>query len=688
MRNWQISLRTVLRRPGFTVTAVLMLMLTLGIGATTALFSLIGTILLKPLPYPHADRLVTLLEASPSKNNKESLIAPGRLEDWNRLNQAFELLSGADAENSTDTSGPEPQRIAGLRIAPRYFEVYGTAPILGRKFTLQEEQFGGPGAAIISYSLWTRRYGQDSGVLSKRLILTGRAYSIVGVMPKEFAAPSIDTWVPNQLPPSLMLIREARFYSGIGRMKPGVTVEQAQADLARVQRELGEQYPDKDWSALVGDLKEFRVGQYRRTLLLVFGAVALLLVIAIANIAGLTLAQLHHREREMAIRSSLGASRGMVMREVILISIAGVALGSAAVVIAVSVMSKVFADLPRMMELAFDWRALAFASCASLIAALIFGAIPAIQATRADLAPVLAESSRSVSDGRRVMQRGLVVAQLALAVLLLAGAGLLLRSYYNLTRVDMGFSTDHAITFHVGAAWDEDRPRVGQMQLSIVDALNRSPQVEAAGFTNFLPATGATLRFQPTLEGMASEEGTPLSVGYRNVTAGYMEALRIPLFAGSWCRPTGTFDFSKPKPTEAIVNRRFIEVYGKGQNIVGRHLRFSAVAAAPAIEIVGVVGDALEDGLSVAATPYVYECQLAGAWPDPEYVVRTRGDARAMLREIPSIVHQIVPNRAVFGVRMLDSLIDNALQQPRLNTRFLTMFAAAATLPPRSVCTA
>ncbi len=684
MRNWHIAVRTLLRRPGFTITAVLMLVL--GIGATTALFSLVDTILLKPLPYLHADRLVTLLEASPSKNAKESLIAPGRLEDWNHLNQTFESISGQYTENVTDTSGAEPERLAGRRVAPRFFEVYSAVPVLGRTFTAQEERDGGPGAAVISYALWTRRYGQSRGVTSKRMVLGGKEFSIVGVMPRDFSAPSIDLWLPGQFNAYLLRARDARFLSGIGRMRPGVTIEQAQADLARVQRELGEQYPntDKDWSAVVGGLKESRVGQHRRTLLLVFGAVALLLLIAIANIAGLTLAELHQREREMAIRSSIGASRAqviaMVMREVLWIAIAGAALGSAVAMVVVNILSKVFADLPRMTELAFDWRALAFAATASLIAALIFGAIPAIQATRADLAPVLAESSRSVSGGRRVLQRGLVVAQLALTVLLLAGAGLLLRSYNNLTRVDSGFSTDHAVTFHVGAAWDEDRPRVGQMQLGILDALERAPGVEAAGFTNFLPATGATLRFQPTLEGLTPDEGAPLSVGYRNVTAGYMQALRIPLLTGQWCRTTGPFDFTKPKPTQAMVNRRFVEVYAKGANLVGRHLNFSAIAAAPGVEIVGVVGDALEDGLSIAATPYVYECQFAGSWPDPEYVVRTRGDARAMMREIPSIVHQIAPERAVFGVKLLDSLVDDALEQPRLNSRFLSLFAAAAML--------
>jgi putative ABC transport system permease protein len=686
MKQWQIAFRALLRRPGYSVTAILMLVL--GIGATTTLFSVVDTILLKALPYPDADRLVTVMEASPSKNKKESLIAPGRLEDWNRLNQTFESIAAIYAENLTDTSGTEPERLAGRRASPRYFAVYGMAPLIGRTFLKEEEVDGGPAVAVISYGLWTRRYGQAPGVLGQRLVLGGKGYTIVGVMPKEFTAAGVDLWVPAQTAPFLMRIREARFYSGVGRMKPGVTIQQAQADLSRVQQQLGEQYPetDKGWSAIALDLKEQRVGEYRRTLLLVFGAVALLLLIAVANISGLTLAQLHQREREMAIRSSVGASRGQViatvMREVLLIAAAGAVCGGAVAALLVKLMSKTFTDLPRMSELTFDWRALAFIAAASLAATLVFGAVPAIQSTRSDLAPLLAESSRSVSGGRRRLQRGLVVAQLAFTVMLLASSGLLLRSYYNLSHVDSGFETANAITFHVGAGWDEDRPRIGRMQLGILSAFERFPGVEAAGMTNFLPATGATLNYQIVLEGLAqTEEHGTYTVGERTVSSGYLQALKIPLLAGSWCPAVEPLKVDKPTPAKAMVNRRFVELYGKGQDIVGRHYRFAQnpVTELPD-EIVGVVGDVREDGLAASPAPYIYTCQAAGQWPDPEYVVRTKGDPRALLQQVRQVVHGIEPNRAVFGVKQLDTVVDDALEQPRLNTRFLAIFAMAAML--------
>jgi putative ABC transport system permease protein len=686
MKQWKIAFRALLRRPGYSLTAVLMLVL--GIGATTTLFSVVDTVLLKPLPYPHEDRLVTVMEASPSKNKKDSLIAPGRLEDWNRLNQTFEAVAGNYTENVTDTSGAEPERLAGRRVSPRFFTVYGAAPLIGRTFTKEEEVDGGPAAAVLSYGLWTRRYGQSPSAIGQRLVLTGRSYPIVGVMPKEFAAPSVDLWIPAQIGPFLMRLREARFYSGIGRMKAGVTIQQAQADLVRVQQQLGEQYPqsDKGWSAITGDLKEQRVGDYRRTLFLVFGAVALLLLIAVANISGLTLAQLHQREREMAIRSSVGASRGQVigtvMREVLLIAIAGAACGAAVSMLLITLMSKTFTSLPRMAELTFDWRALAFAVGCSLAATVLFGAIPAVQATRADLAPLLAESSRSVSGGRRRFQRGLVVAQLAFTVLLLASAGLLLRSYYNLSHVEYGFDSGNAVTFHVGAGWDENRPRIGRMQLNILSELERFPGVESAGMTNFLPATGATLNYQIVLEGLAqTEEHGTYTVGERTISPGYLKALKVPLLAGALCPANEVVDEAKPVPGKAMVNRRFVELYGKGQNLIGRHFRFAqnSVTTTPD-EIVGIVGDVREDGLAASASPYVYTCQPAGSWPDPEYVVRTKGDPRALMQQVRQIVHGIEPKRAVFGVKLLDSIVDEALEQPRLNTRFIVLFASAAML--------
>ncbi|MGC9951648.1 MAG: ABC transporter permease [Bryobacteraceae bacterium] len=685
MQHWKLALRSLTRRKRFV--AAVGIILALGIGADTAVFSVVDAVLLKPLPFPDSDRLVTVLEASPSKSEPESLIAPGRLDDWNRMNHTFDGIAASYNENVTDTSGDQPERLAGRRVSPGYFRVFGTPPRYGRAFTPDEELAGGPNSAVIGYSLWTRRYHQSPGAIGRRLVIQGKGYTIVGVMPKDFQTSNIDVWIPAQTPPFLMRIREARFYAGVGRMKPGVSIAQAHGDLARVQRLLGEQFPqtDKGWSAVVRSLKEARVGQYRKTLLFVFGAVAMLLLIAVANIAGLMLTQLQQREREMAIRSSIGATRtqilGAVMREIVLMAAIGVALGCVVAAWLVEAAGKVFTTLPAPGGFQLGWRALAFAALAGVGAAMLCGLLPAMQATRANLSAILAQAGRGGSGGRHQWQRGLVMAQVALTVLLLASAGLMLRSYYNLSHVDLGFDANRTVTFHMSAAWDEDRPRIGQMQENLLDQLERTPGVEAAGFANFLPASSATLRYQLALvETARTEETGKITTGERSISRGYLRAMGAPILAGTDCPDLRTLATPPPK---ALVNRRFVELFGKGRNLIGQHIQFLANLVTPdaqAMEIVGVAGDLREDAVNVAPGPYLYVCLAPGGWPDPEYVVRASGSPTALEQAIRPIARQIDPTRAVFGVKTVPEVLNESLDEPRWKSRVVTVFALAAML--------
>ena len=682
MKSWILAWRSLVRRPGFTAAVVLIL--ALGIGANTAIFSLVDAVLLKPLPYPNPDRLVTVMEASPSKNESTSLIAPARLEDWNRRNRTFEEIAAYYGENVTDTSGAEPERLAARRVSPRYFTVFGVKPTAGRTFTPDEELDGGPASVVISHGFWTRRYHQVPSAIGQRLVLEGRGFTIVGVMPKEFDTAAVDVWIPAQLAAGLMRNRDARFYMGVGRLKPNVTVAQAQEDLASVQRELGEEFSqtDKRWSAVVGDMKEARVGGYRRALFFVFGAVALLLLIAVANVAGLMLTQLQRRARELAIRSSIGGTRmqvaGGVLREVLLIAAAGVAMGCLLAAWLVDFLAKAFDTLPHSAEIRLDWRALLFAALTGFLAVLLCGLLPALQASRADIVALLSHGGRGASGARQRWQSTLVASQIAITVLLVASAGLMLRSYLNLSRVDLGFDPAHAITFHVGAGWGEDRTRVGQMQKAILAQLERVPGVEAAGFTNFLPTMGATLRYQVTLEGPARTDASGrITIGERSISRGYLRALGTPLLAGQDCPDLVVLSTAPP---EALVSRRFVEMYGKGQNLLGRHLQWLDQPLGPPMEIVGVAGNAREDTLDVAPAPYLYVCMAPGGWPDPEYVVRTHGDTRALLGAIRPLIHNIDSSRAVFGLRMVQDVVNESLEQPGLNTRMLAGFAMAALL--------
>ncbi len=676
MLGWKSALRSLIRRPGFSLAVVGLL--TLGIAVNTALFSVVDTVLLKPLPYPDPSQLVVVMEASTAKTQKDSLVAPQRIEDWNRLSRTFSAIAGSYYENVTDTSASEPQRLSGLRVSPRYFQVFGMKPSIGRTFTADEERFGGPQVAVISYGLWDRRYGRDARITSRRLLIGGQGFSVVGVMPKGFGTPDIDVWIPAQHPAALMQQRFARFYTGFGRIKPGFTRERARADLAAVQHALGEQFPqtDKDWSVAVSDLREKLVGNSARPLLLLLGSVALLLLITVTNVAGLVLAQLHQRERELAIRASIGASRSQVvasvMREIALLAIAGAVGGGALASASLRLLAHEFSSLPRINELAFDWRPLLFAIAAGFLGAVGFGLLPALRATRADLTASFLRMGRGIAGNHQRLQRTLVAAQIALTMALLAGAGLLVRSFYNLSHVELGFNPDNVVVFHVGAAWDENRALVGRMQEHLVSELQRLPGVESAGITNFLPASGATLRYQVSLEGIArSDDQGQMPAGERSVSPGYLKALHAPLIAGQWC-PEARLDF-KAAP-KMMVNRRFVDVYAQGESVVGRHATFDSVP----MEIVGVIGDMKEDSVGAQAYPYVYYCLMAGGWPDPEYVVRATADPRAVLSAIRALVHNTAPNRAVFGVRSLEDAIGADLDRPRSNARLLALFALSA----------
>jgi putative ABC transport system permease protein len=672
--------RALLRRRAFALTAVV----TLGAsaGMTTAVFTVVHAVLWRPLAYPDAGRLVTVYESSPGARQRIGLIAPARLEDWRRLNRAFTAISGSYAESVTETSGAEPERLEGRRVAPGFFGVYAMPPLAGRWFTADEERFGGPPAAVIGEALWTRRFGRSPSAVGGRLIAGQRAYTIVGVMPGTFAA-TTDVWLPAQFAPGLSSAREARFLVGIGRLRPGATVEDGRADLARVQQALAVQYPatDAGWSAELRDLRDARVGDYRRPLVLVLAAVGLLFAIAATNVAGLVLVQLRRRAAEFALRSALGASPvqvvAAVLREMLVLGAAASACAVALAWALTRTAAASFGAMPRAAEARLDPLSLLFVLGSMTVAALAFGVLPALAVARPGSTVALAPAAHRVAGGRHRLQHGIVVAQIALGVVLAGCAGLLMRSYAAMAGVDSGADPRGVLTFHVGAAWDEDRVRVGQLQVRLLDELQRLPGVHAAGFANFLPATGATLRYQLRVDGMASgEPNGAFTVGSRTVTPGYLRALAVPLVAGGWCEATRA-DVMTDRVREAMVNRAFVHRYAAGRELVGRG--FSMVAQGEArFRIVGVVDDVLEDGLSSPPAPYVYACLPAGAWPDPEYVVRADGDPRALAPTIRGIVHSLDASRPVFGVKPLADVFAAALDQPKLNAAVVMGFAIAA----------
>lgn len=675
MSAFRQALLLLVRRPAFTLACVATL--AAGIGTTVGLFSVVDALFMRSLPYPDADRLVGAFEVNRAHESTRGNVAPAKLDDWKRLSQAFDAVSGSYAETVTDLSGDEPERLDGRRVMPEYFTVFGAMPLVGRTLSAAEETFGGPGAAVISERLWARRYARLPAVLDRALVIGDRTFAIVGVMPAAFAT-NVDVWLPVQMPPALAASRDAKFIGVVGRLKPGFSLLQAQGDLERVQQDLARAFPrsEENWSVALEALQEVRVGTYRRPLLLVFAAVCLLLVIGLANVAGLMLAQLRRRHREFAVRAALGASRAQLVAVVVwetsILVTAGAAAGTAIARAFVAAVRSGFTELPRIDEVQLDARALLAVVVLAAIATCACGLIPALGlSTRTRPLSLL---DRRGTSGRHRVHAGLVAAQVALGLLLLTTAGILLRSYANLTQVPLGFDAAQVVTFRVGSGWNEDRARVAATQAQIVARLQERDDVVAAGLTNFLPTTSGTFRFQARVDGVRGPEADGMvTVGYRIVSAGYLPALGVPLLAGAWC-PELRAEAGDERTV--LMNRAFLERMAAGSDLIGRQLHITQAGDQP-LRIVGMVGDLLEDGQGAGVVPYLYACEPAGTWPDPVFVARTR-TPEALMQDVRSIVRDVDGRRAIFAVQPLADVVRGALARPRLQAWMLTAFATMA----------
>ncbi len=679
--NTGAALRFLRRSPSFSFAIILTL--ALGIGANTAVFSAIDAVLLRPLAFPQGDRLVALEQHDDGSKDPETKLAPPRLEDWNRLNHTFGAISGYYTQDVSETAGALPERLQQVLVAPRFLEVWGVAPALGRSFTAEEEHFGGPLAVLISDRLWRRRFGAAPDLAGKHLRLGSSSYAVAGVMPASFStafpAHEADLWTPQPVDAPYAQSRESTWYTAVGRLKPGVSLEQARADLAIVQAQLGRQYPrtDRTLHAVLVPEKTLVVGEAGSSLWLLYGSVTLLLLIACTNIAALLLARTAEREQEIALRFSLGASRGAVgmqlLSEIGALALLGAALGLLVAAGAIRVLHQLGKALPRTGEITLNLKLLLYTLGCALLATLVCGSLPALRGTRRELAQALARGSRTQVSTRGRLPWVLVTAQVAFAVTLLVGAGLLLRSFDQLRRVRAGFDPAHVLCFQISGSWGEtaDMGRLTQRVDQTLDALRATPGVRAASTAAALPGTGGAA---PTAFHLSEGEQDPdrqVLADSRFISAGYLATMRIPLLRGQGCRA------GDPVPA-VLVNRSFATAYLMGSDPLGRHLQLAAEPSyATGAAVRGVVADAREQGLNQAPIPTVYWCVEAGT-PFPYYLVRTEGDPMAMAATLRAVVHTLEPGRAVYAVSPLaDSLSDTELEN-RLRTTLLTLFAATA----------
>jgi putative ABC transport system permease protein len=676
------AIRSLTHRPALSLTVSLTL--SLGIGANSAIFSAVDAVLLRPLPYPASDRLVSVYERNLRGVGRQAtqLVAPGRLEEWNAQNRTFDGLAASYFENVTDTTAGEAQRVEARRTSPRFFAVLGVAPALGRTPSPEEERFGGPAVVVISNAYWARRFARDPTVVGRALRLSGGQRTIVGVMPPGFAYPTAttDAWLPTQAPQFFLDARGARLYTAFGRLKPGVSIPQAIDDLDAIQARLGDRFPatDRGWGASLVGMKEEEVGGVRRSLWFLLAAVGLVLLAACGNVACLMLADGARREHEIAVRFALGADRRRVVVQLLvegaLLASAGALAGLAAASWGIAVLRSAATQLPRVNTIAVDLRVVTLTLAVGVMTTMVFAFVPALQATGREPADALSRGGRGHVGGRHRLQQTLVAAQVALAIVLLVGAGLLVRSFVRAQRIDPGFDPAGVFTFRMTAQWSERTDAVVQRQARTVNRLSAVSGVEAAAFSQQPPAGIDIPPGEFHIIGRDTAERT-FATG-RSVSSGYFRALHIPVLQGDTC----SADPAVTPFGAALVTRAFADRFFPGADPIGHAFTLPGSAVNTDIHIIGVVGDVREAGLLKDSQPLIYYCGYAPYWPDPYFLVRTARLHPATIADIRAAMHELEPGRAVYAVHLLSDFLSDSTSQERVNTLLLAGFASSALL--------
>ncbi len=678
LRDLRYALRSLARVPAFSLAIVLTF--ALGIGATSAVFSALHAILLRPLPLPDADRIMML--GQDQGRIALSNIGPVRLEDWNSRNSTFEALTGYYNEDISDSSGDLPERLKQSNVAPRFLDVWGVAPMLGRGFAPVDHANGAAPVAMISERYWRRRFNGDAAVLGTSQPIGARSFTLVGVLPASFTLPDrdVDVWVALVYAPFTQS-RQSAWFRSFGRLKQGVTQDAAHADLEVIQAQLATEFPDTDarLKPEVQSYKETIVGSARGSLWLVFAAVSVLLLIACTNIASLLLSRAAQRQQEIAIRFSLGSSRWAIASQTLVetgvLAIVGAALGLFVAASASAALRSFAAGFPRIEELALDAPSLLATATSIVIVTLLCGLAPALRSARGE---GVARGGRGQTSVRRPLQWSFVGVQVALSVVLLAAAGLLARSFDALGRVDPGFDSNRVLTFRLSGSYGERRDRMAQDVQAMLVELRGLPGVEAVATSSPVPGvlndrSGFELGASDLkIEGRADEE-QPIRADFRIVSAGYFEAMRIAVLAGETCRPP-----QAEGAPEVVVNRTFVDHYLGGRSPVGSMMSFGN-GAAPS-RIIGVAADTRDLGVDLEPTPTTYSCGTAIAFPPLAFLVRTSTEPRMALGGIRQLLKRMAPTRSVYDVMSLEQRMGAVFAQNRLRTALTASFALAALL--------
>jgi putative ABC transport system permease protein len=692
-KDMSYGLRSLVKHPGFTAIAVITL--ALGIGANTAMFSVINAVLLRPLPYHEPDRLVTIWEESPQRGFYEMPVSFANSREWVEQNHTFEQISLYTFTNLNLTGTGDPSRLAALRCSANLFSLVGATPMLGRTFLPEEDKEKANRVVMLSNALWKTRFGSDLEIVGKSLALDNQSYTVVGVMPASFQFPvgfgylgkvlsdPIDVYVP--LAPAGREAARGNFsFFAIGRLRRGVKIEQARAEMTAIERRLEQQYPDTNTGIGISliSTQEQTVKGIRTALLVLLGAVAFLLLIACANIANLLLARAASRQKEIAIRTALGASRMSVLRllltESLMLSLAGGALGLLLAVWGTAALVALAPDnIPRLNEVGVDARVFSFTLAISVITGIFFGLIPTLQASQSDLNEALKEGSRGSmgSAAAKRMRGALVSVEVALSLVLLIGAGLMVKSFLRLQQENPGFNPDRVLAVNLSlprSTYPEDRQQAAFFQEAL-DHLRSLPGVTSAAATTGLPLTldinGSDFRIEGRPE---PEAGKEMIINTRAVSPDYFKTLGINLTKGRDFSNRDTSD----APATAIINADLARLYFPGEDPLGKRITFDDGESW--MSIVGVIGDVKQLGLDSNAKPEVYFPYLQAASPEMSVVVRTTADPLNLTAAVKSEIQKIDKDLPVGDSETMQQLLAMSISGRRFNMLLLTVFAVVA----------
>jgi putative ABC transport system permease protein len=700
MRNlwsdFRFGLRILRRNPGFTLAAIVVL--ALGIGANTAIFSIVNAVLLRPLPYQDASRIMQVWHVPPAKSfpgMTKFAVSPANYLDWQRQSSSFEQIAAFGGRRFNFGGTEHPETIQSAAVPPDFFSLLRTRPLIGRTFSPEEDRPGQGHVVVLGYQFWRDHFATDVGIVGRQILLESEPYTVIGVMPDQFRFPALaQVWVPLAWSNETRSVRGNHNYLVIARLKSNVSMHQAQAELGAISTRLEQQYPedDKGWGAVIVPLREQLVGDVRPALLVLLGAVAFVLLIACANVANLVLAKTLARRKEIAIRSALGASRPVILRQIlaetVLLSVAGGALGLFLARFAIALIVQVLGDqLPRFAQITLDAEVLAFTLLLSVLAGILAGLIPSVRFTRTDVSEALKQGqSRGSSDSGGMRTRGLlVVSEVALSLVLLIGAGLMVRSLWELRSVQPGFDPSNVVTLHVPLSGSRFSSPSGQIHFfeDVLQRVRALPGVSSAGVIDSLPLSGGGSHQPFSIEGRPV---LPMSeqpeVDVRLISPGYLGAMHVPVIKGR--------DFQDAdaagRPGAALISDSLARRFWPNDDPIGKHLTLTFFPGVVR-EVVGIVGnvklDALDETRPIDVL-YVSLAQMTAPAGDAfrsfgmTLTVRTNSDPRNSISAVTEAVHQVGPDLPVVDVLTMSDVITQSVSPQHFNMLLLAAFALLA----------